>query len=277
MGGARSGGDLGGDAGGGRGGAGRGRAWTRATSRRSASPTSARRPCCGSAPPAGRSTTRWSGRIRASIRWSPRWRATAGRIASARRRACRWQAISARSSCAGCSTTCAERASRAEAGELMFGTIDTWLLVEPRRAARHRRDQREPHAVDEPAHADLGRCAAGGVRHPARGAARDRAVVGVLGEARGVLAGVPVAGVLGDQQAALFGQTLLRARRGEEHIRDGLLPADEHRHRCRSRPSHGLITTVAYKCGGEPSRSMRWRARSPSPARWCSGCATISA
>ena len=35
----------------------------------------------------------------------------------------------------------------------------------------------------------------------------------------------------------------------------------------------GLITTVGYKIGDQ-SPSTAWRARSRSPARWCSGCAT---
>ena len=53
--------------------------------------------------------------------------------------------------------------------------------------------------------------------------------------------GVPIAGILGDQQAALVGQTCFRARRGQEHLRHRMLPADEHRPRNRAlqaRPAH---------------------------------------
>ena len=43
------------------------------------------------------------------------------------------------------------------------------------------------------------------------------------------------------------------------------------------RSQHGLLTTVCYQFGDEPRRCTRWRARSPSPARRSSGCATSSA
>ena len=55
-------------------------------------------------------------------------RATAARTACAPRPACRSRAISPASSCDGCSTTCPARAEKAEAGDALFGTIDTWLV-----------------------------------------------------------------------------------------------------------------------------------------------------
>ena len=50
---------------------------------------------------------------------------------------------------------------KAEAGDLVFGNMDTWLSVEPhrrrrRRPAHHRRDQRQPHDADGSQHAGLG-------------------------------------------------------------------------------------------------------------------------
>ena len=39
--------------------------------------------------------------------------------------------------------------------------------------------------------------------------------------------------------------------------------------------AHGLLTTVGYQIGRR-RRSTRWRVPSPSPARWSSGCGTIS-
>ena len=71
--------------------------------------------------------------------------------------------------------------------------------------------------------------------HPARAAARDPLLAArSTARPRGTaLGGVPVAGILGDQQAALFGQTLLRPRGGQEHLRHRLVPARQHR-RARS-------------------------------------------
>ncbi len=77
----------------------------------------------------------------------------------------------------------------------------------------------------------------------------------VVGEIRGIdgVEGVPIAGILGDQQAATFGQTafdkgetkntygtgnFLLVGTGTEPVRSGA----------------GLITTVAYRCGDEPAR-----------------------
>ena len=86
---------------------------------------------------------------------------TAARTASAPRPACRWRRTSPAPRSSGCWTTSTARAREAEAGELLFGTIDTWCL-EPhrrhrRRRPRHRRDQRQPHDADEPRDARLGR------------------------------------------------------------------------------------------------------------------------
>ena len=72
------------------------------------------------------------------------------------------------------------------------------------------------------------------------------------------------------------GAGLLPAGRGQEHLRHRLLHADEHRRDPLSfemRPSHdGRLSLRARR-----RRSTRWKAPSPSPARWCNGCGTISA
>ena len=87
---------------------------------------------------------------------------------------------------------------------------------------------------------------------------------------------MPVAAALGDQQAALFGQTCFRP--GEAKctygtgsfllLNTGAQPVAS---------EHGLLATVGYQIGGAARRRTRWRARSRSPARWCSGSATTSA
>ena len=50
---------------------------------------------------------------------------------------------------------------KAEAGDLIFGNMDTWLHLEPhrrrqRRAAHHRRDERQPDDADGPQDAGVG-------------------------------------------------------------------------------------------------------------------------
>ena len=124
---------------------------------------------------------------------------------------------------------------RAEEGDLLFGTIDTWLLwnltglhvTDVTNASRTQ--LMDLHTLDW----DDGLLAAFGI---------PRAVLpdivpssAVYGVATGELDGVPIAGILGDQQAALVGQTCFAPGRGEEHLRHRLLPADEHRRsrRCR--------------------------------------------
>ena len=97
---------------------------------------------------------------------------------------------------------------RAERGELAFGTIDSWLVwnLTERRGARHRCDQRLPHAALRPHRAtgttSCSRCSTCRARC-CRGSSRRRAscAEAMLGGAR-----VPIAGIAGDQQAALFGQ-----------------------------------------------------------------------
>ena len=96
------------------------------------------------------------------------------------------------------------------------------------------------------------------------------------GSPRRAARGVPIAGILGDQQAATFGQAAFDARRGKEHVRHGQLPAAEHRRPTSCESSTGWSRPSAYRCGDEPA-ATRSRARSPSRARSCSGCATTSA
>ena len=62
-----------------------------------------------------------------------------------------------------------ERPRCSRAGDILFGNIDTFPGLAPdRRAAHHRLHQRQPHPVDEPANARLGRRSAPRIRYPAR-------------------------------------------------------------------------------------------------------------
>ena len=92
----------------------------------------------------------------------------------------------------------------------------------------------------------------------------------------GILIGVPIAGILGDQQAATFGQACFERARP----RTPTAPATS----CCSTPATEIVASTARPAhdGLLPARrrerrSTRSRARSPSPGRSCSGCATTSA
>jgi glycerol kinase len=140
---------------------------------------------------------------------------------------------------------------RAEAGEALFGTIDTWLIwnltgrhvTDVTNACRTMLMNLETLEWD-----DLLLDAMG---VPRAMLPEIRSSAEVYGEATGPLAGLPIAGALGDQHAALFGQTCFA--RGEAKCTYGtgsfmLLNTG-------SRPvasANGLLTTVGYKIGDAP-------------------------
>ena len=236
--------------------------------------------------PAGRTTTRSSGRTPAPTASPPRWTRD-GRGDVIRRKA---GLPPATYFSGGKLQWILENVDgvreAAERGDALFGTTDTWLLWNltggpRRRRARHRRHQRQPHHADEPRDARLGRRAAGVLRHPARDAAADQPVLGTrtaYGDHRadGPLGGeVPLTGVLGDQQAAMVGQVCFAPGEAKNTYGTGnflLLNTGEELVRSRTGCSPRCATSSATR-----SRSTRSRARSPSPARRCSGCATSSA
>ncbi|MEJ0065527.1 MAG: FGGY family carbohydrate kinase [Caulobacteraceae bacterium] len=117
----------------------------------------------------------------------------------------------------------------AERGELLFGTIDAWLIWNL--TGRHVTDvtnaSRSMLMALKTLAWDDGLLEAIGV--PAAMLPQIRPSSEVYGPARGMLEGVPVASALGDQQAALFGQTCFLAGRGQVHLWHRQLPAGEHR------------------------------------------------
>jgi glycerol kinase len=139
---------------------------------------------------------------------------------------------------------------RAEAGELRFGTMDTWLIwqlsgayvTDVTNASRTMLMNLSTLAWDDDLLAAMGvpRAMLPEIVPSSR----------VYAEAGGVLAGVPVAGALGDQQAALFGQTCFLP--GEAKctygtgsfllLNTGTVPV---------RSDRGLLTTVGYQVGGD--------------------------
>ncbi len=148
--------------------------------------------------------------------------------------------------------------TRAENGELLFGTIDTWLLWNL------------TGGVDGGVHAT-------DVTNASRTLLMDlktldwdddlitaldvpRTVLpkimpssGIFGVSTGELADVPIAGILGDQHAATFGQCAFEPGEAKNTygtgnflmLNTGTTPVTSH---------NGLLTTVAYQIGDEPAR-----------------------
>ena len=142
--------------------------------------------------------------------------------------------------------------ARAEAGEVLFGTMDTWLIwnltgehvTDVTNASRTMLMNLSTVDWDDTLLDALG--------VPRAMLPRIRPSSQVYGHARGPLHGVPVAGALGDQQAALFGQACFSP--GEAKctygtgafllLNTGTTPTPS---------AAGLITTVAFQLDGEPT------------------------
>lgn len=152
--------------------------------------------------------------------------------------------------------------ARAEAGELLAGTMDTWLLWNLTGGAAGDEGKPAVHATDVTNASrtllmdvrtlawDPELCVAVGV--PPAVLPEIRPSIGEFGRVRrrGTLAGVPITGVLGDQQAALFGQACFEAGDAKNTYGTGLfmlLNTGTTPHISR----HGLLTTVAWQVAGE--------------------------
>ena len=150
--------------------------------------------------------------------------------------------------------------ARGEAGELLFGNIDTWVIwnltggpnggvhiTDVTNASRTMLMDLATLSWDDEA------CAAIGV--PKAMLPAIKASSEVYGNATGALSGIPVAGDLGDQQAALFGQTCFSPGEAKNTYGTGcfvLLNTGT-----SPTPSkNGLITGVAYKIGDQPAHYM---------------------
>ncbi len=144
---------------------------------------------------------------------------------------------------------------RAEAGDLLFGTIDTWVLwnmtggpdggvhaTDVTNASRTMLMDLRTLAWDERIAAEL--------RIPTAMLPRIGSSAQVYGDGRaaGPLAGVPIAGILGDQQAATFGQACFTAGMSKNTYGTGnfmLLNTGAE----IVRSDHGLLTTLCYRIG----------------------------
>ena len=142
--------------------------------------------------------------------------------------------------------------AKAEAGEALFGTIDSWLLwnltgLHATDVTNASRTQLMDLATLD---WDPGMLAVFDIPRaclPRIGASSE-----IYGTARGVLAGVPVAGVLGDQQAALVGQTCFAPGEAKNTYGTGCFLLMNTG--CKPVPSTcGLVTTVGYRFGDAPA------------------------
>ncbi len=141
---------------------------------------------------------------------------------------------------------------RAEAGDVLFGTMDSWLIW--KLTGRHLTDVTNAGRTMlmniETLDWDDVLLDAMGV--PRAMLPEIRPSMEVYGEAGGALAGLPVAAALGDQHAALFGQTCFDPGDAKCTYGTGsFLLMNTGQQPVAS--ANGLITTVGYKVGDEPA------------------------
>jgi glycerol kinase len=144
--------------------------------------------------------------------------------------------------------------ARADAGELCFGTIDSWLVWRFTGGAAHVTDaSNASRTLLYDIHTgawDEGLCALFGIPRAVLPEVKSSAeVYGVTRGCAMLPDGIPVAGMAGDQQAALFGQACFQP--GESKctygtgafllMNTGTTPVAS---------KHGLLTTVAWRLGG---------------------------
>ena len=142
--------------------------------------------------------------------------------------------------------------ARAEAGELLFGTIDSWLAWNL--TGQHITDVTNASRTQlmDLATLDWDAEILALMRIPRACLPAIRSSSEVYGTCTGVLAGVPLAGMLGDQQAALFGQACLAPGEAKNTYGTGcfmLMNTGEQPFPSTS----GLLTTLAYKLGEAPA------------------------
>ncbi|KOV80320.1 glycerol kinase GlpK [Nocardia sp. NRRL S-836] len=144
---------------------------------------------------------------------------------------------------------------KAEAGDLLFGNMDTWVLwnmtggtnggvhvTDPTNASRTMLMDLDTLQWDSSIASDMG--------IPMSMLPEIRSSSEVYGQVRerGALAGVPIAGILGDQQAATFGQACLSPGEAKNTYGTGnfmLLNTGTE----KVMSENGLLTTICYKIG----------------------------
>ncbi len=142
--------------------------------------------------------------------------------------------------------------ARAERGELLFGTVDTWLLWKLTEGAVHKTDYTNASRtmLFDIHHLCWDPTIAAALRIPLCMLPEVADSSGILGYCNIQGHRIPIAGIAGDQQAALFGQCCFA--RGEAKntygtgcfllMNTGDTPYTSH---------HGLVTTIAAGLGGK--------------------------
>ncbi|WP_334266540.1 glycerol kinase GlpK [Edaphobacter sp. HDX4] len=145
-----------------------------------------------------------------------------------------------------------ETRTKAEAGRLAFGTVDSWLIWKMTKGARHVTDVTNAsrtmlfniHTMDWDD--DLLRL----LEVPRSMLPEVVASSGECATTTGLLEGIPIAGIAGDQQAALFGQMCTRPGMAKCTYGTGAFMLLN----IGSEPiasKHRLLTTVAWKIGDQ--------------------------
>src|SRR5262250_1541183 len=148
---------------------------------------------------------------------------------------------------------------KAAAGELLFGNVDAfllWNLTGGAKGGLHATDVTNASRTQllniKTLDWDEGLLAAFEI--PRLMLPQVRSSSEIYGEATlAAVAGVPVAGILGDQQAALVGQACFRPGEVKNTYGTGCFLLMNTGERSVA-SSYGLLTTVAYKLGVEPTR-----------------------
>ena len=163
---------------------------------------------------------------------------------------------------------------KAQAGRLLFGTTDSWVLWKLTGGKVHATDLHQRLAHDALQHRDarLGRGDPRSLRHPAVDAARGQAVVGRLrrdGPDRRAPGGIPICGIAGDQQAALFGQACFEPGTMKNTYGTGSFILLERRQEAAGLQARADRHHRLRRVGA--SRSMPSKERCSSPGRRSSG------
>ena len=141
---------------------------------------------------------------------------------------------------------------RAAAGEIAFGTVDTWLVWQLTGGRLHATDATNASRArcssictacrgtmtSWPRSTCPQRCCHGCCRRPGRGRGRARSGP--------IPAGVPIAGIAGDQQAALFGQACFDSGTAKTTYGTGCFLLMQTGDR-PAQSEHGLLTTIAWQ------------------------------
>jgi glycerol kinase len=148
-------------------------------------------------------------------------------------------------------------ADRAGRGELLFGTMDTWItwnLTGGTAGGRHVTDVTNASRtmLMNLETLDWDDTLLGIFHVPRSMLPEIRSTVGVVGTTVDPVAGIPIGALIGDQQASLFGQGAFDA--GEAKCTFGTGGFLLRNTGTAITPStHGLISTVAYRIDGEPA------------------------